>query len=210
MKMEMNGEYDIIHVSSHYIDNEKLVNIDIEDFMNEFNGTIGKSKFRRNKLIISFDGIGDILLNINLFKEVFRKENYIKDKYNYVKIDYVIFTSIPNKNILDIEDYVLKYNINLKINYLIHSPIECVRHEYYPNNKVSVCEGLDYLNHFYKRTSNVVINYDFIDGVNDSNRDLNRICELLDDYTIPIKFTVKKEEWINSIHKTIPSLKIIV
>ena len=210
MKMEINGEYDVIHVSSHSIKNNELVDIDINSFIDEFNNTISKSKFRRNKLIISFDGIGDILLNINLFKDVFRKENYIKDNYNYIKIDYSISTSIPNKNILELEEYVIKYGINLKIIYLIHSPIECTRHKYYPNNKVSVCEGLDYLNRFYKKTSNVIIDYDFIDGVNDSNRDLNRICELLNDYSIPIKFTVKKDEWINSIHRLIPSLKIIV
>ena len=209
MKIEINREYDVIHVSSHYIKNNELVNINIEDFMNEFNSIISKFKLR-NKLIISFDGIGDILLNISLFKDLFRNENYIKDKYNYSKINYSISTSIPNKSILELEEYALKYEINLSINYLIYSPIECTRHEYFPNNKVSVCEGLDYLNRFYKRTSNVIINYNFLDGINDSNRDLNRICELLNDYTIPIKFTVKKEEWINSINKLIPNLKIIV
>lgn len=210
MKMEINGEYDVIHVSSHSIKSNELIDIDINSFMDDFNKNISKSKYRRNKLIISFDGIGDILLNIQLFKDVFRKENYIKDKYNYIKIDYSISTSIPNKSILELEEYVIKYGISLKINYLIHSPIECIRNKYYPNNKVSVCEGLDYLNRFYKKTSNVIIDYDFIDGVNDSSRELNRICELLNDYSIPIKFTERKDEWVNSIHKLIPNLEIIV
>ena len=202
MKMDLvSGEYDIIHVSSGN---------DINSFKNDFEDTMSRFKFRRDKLIISFDGKGDILLNIELFKKIYLEENYFKNKYNYRKICYSITTSIPNKNILDLFDFVFKYNIELKINYILCSPIEYIRKEYFPNNKVSVCEALDYLNHFNKKTSSVIINYNFMDGINDSQRDLIRLCELLNDYTIPIKFTIKNDVWINGIHSLVPNLKIIV
>ena len=56
----------------------------------------------------------------------------------------------------------------------------------------------------------VALNNAIIDGVNDSERDLKRICELLNDYSIPIKFPNKNSVWIDCIHKNIPNLKIIV
>jgi adenine C2-methylase RlmN of 23S rRNA A2503 and tRNA A37 len=211
MKKEIiNGEYDVIHISSHFMENGELICNNIDKFKEDINNYFSNLKFKRSKLNISFDGTGDILLNIKLFIDVYMMENIIKDKYNYKKIDYSIYTSIPNKNILDLEKFVLNNDIDLKINYNMYSPIECTRHKFYPNNVVSVCECLDYLNHFYKKTSNVIINYDFVNGVNDSKSDLNRVCELLNDYSMPIKFTIKNDEWINYIHDIIPNLEIIV
>lgn len=118
----------------------------------------------------------------------------------------------------------------------MHSPFYEEIFELIPSTKVSIEEALSYLVKYRKslqenktitdkyiklhRTNDPVeIHYTLIKGVNDGDLELNKVCELLKKYMIPIKFirfnpinslerSANEEKWTSTIKKKVPTLRI--
>ena len=185
--------------------NKAMIPINSEDFIECLFQTLiknGNKRTDKKKLLISFMGVGEPLLNLKLIEEVYKNENLIKENLEYEDIGYAIATMMPNNNILKLKEMVCKLNIPLKVH---HTPIDSERYDLIPSTNVSVSEALAYLVNYREslqaneeimkkysklHTTNdpIEIHYTLINGVNDSQKELIKVCELLSKYNIPIKF----------------------
>ncbi len=219
--------------------NKPMIPIKYDNFINCLILTLTTNQKRitnKKNLLISFMGVGEPLLNIKLIEEVYKHEDYIKNKLNYENIGYAISTMMPNNNILTLQDLVTSLNIPLKIHFSLHNPLDNKRKELIPNSNISVEKALFYLAIYRKCLQNnkiimekylklhktddpIEIHYTLINNTNDSDIELKEILKLLKKYNIPIKFikfnptknlTISKneEKWIQSITKNIPNLRI--
>ena len=206
--------------------NKKMNPICFDDFIDCL---LDSLKYFDNKenLLISFMGVGEPQLNLELIKNVFLNEDIIKKKFKYKNIGYSISTMMPFNNIDELINIVLSNNIPLKLHFSLHSPIDEKRNELIPATKVSVKKAFGLLSTYRKLLNqNETIkqeyskfhdNYDFteihytlIDNVNDSDEELNMLYDLLSIYKIPIKFisfnpkddlkrSAKEELWIKKL-----------
>lgn len=206
--------------------NKKMNPICFDDFIDCL---LDSLKYFDNKenLLISFMGVGEPQLNLELIKNVFLNEDIIKKKFKYKNIGYSISTMMPFNNIDELINIVLSNNIPLKLHFSLHSPIDEKRNELIPATKVSVKKAFELLSTYRKLLNqNETIkqeyskfhdNYDFteihytlIDNVNDSDEELNMLYDLLSIYKIPIKFisfnpkddlkrSAKEELWIKKL-----------
>lgn len=219
--------------------NKAMVPINSRDFLECLFQTLtqnNKKRTAKKKLLISFMGVGEPLLNLKLIEEIYINEKLIKEKLGYDDIGYAIATMMPNNNILKLKEIACKLNIPIKVHFSMHTPIDNDRYNLIPSTNVSVLEALTYLtdyreslqsnknimNKYIKlHTTNdpIEIHYTLIKGVNDGQRELTEICKLLSKYNIPIKFikfnpinelkiSTKEAEWVKKISTTIPSIRI--
>ena len=190
----------------------------------------------KKKLLISFMGVGEPLLNLNLIKDIYEKESYLKDILGYDEISYALATMMPNDNIVKLTEMVNNLNIPLKVHFSMHTPIDEKRYDLIPSTRVSIEEALSalvnyrnivlensnisnkYLN-FHRTNDPIEIHYTLIDDVNDSDLELGELCNLLNEYKIPIKFirfnpinelkmSSKEDDWIKYIHEFVPDLRV--
>ena len=128
--------------------NKAMVPINSKDFLKCLIQTLsvnGKKRTSKKKLLISFMGVGEPLLNLNLIEDIYKMEKLIKDKFQYESIGYALATMMPNKNILKLTELVNKLNIPLKIHFSMHTPFDKERFDLIPSTNVTVEEALSYL-----------------------------------------------------------------
>lgn len=220
--------------------NKKMVPITIDNFIEGLIRTVTTSNKERitnkDKLLISFMGVGEPLLNLKLIKNIFEKEEELKKILGYKEISYAISTMMPNNNIKKLEEIVLEKKKPMKVHFSLHTPIDTDRKELIPSTKVSIKEALNYLCHyrssitkdkgiinnyknFHRTTDPIEIHYTLINKINDGEKELFEICKLLKEYQIPIKFirfnpindlkrTNQEEKWLKTISEEIPNLRI--
>lgn len=219
--------------------NKSMIPIKSDDFIKCLIQTLTKQGVRRTskkKLLISFMGVGEPLLNLKLIEEVSKMENVIKDNLGYENVGYALATMMPNNNILKLTELVNRLNIPLKIHFSMHTPIDNERFDLIPSTKVTVEEALAYLINyrnslqsndkimdeyikFHRTNDPIEIHYTLIKGVNDSQEELKKVCELLSKYRIPIKFirfnpindlkiSENEQVWIDEISKKVSGLRI--
>lgn len=223
--------------------NKQMTPIIINDFIYALKQTVTQNindtfvrRTNKNKLLISFMGVGEPLLNLKLINEVYQDESLLKKVLGYDKIGYAISTMMPNNNLLKLTKMVDELNIPLKVHFSLHTPIDKDRLELIPSTKVTINEALEYLQfyrntlqkneeflkkyvQFHRTNDPIEIHYTLIKNVNDGEIELKEICNLLSEYKIPIKFirfnptnTLEKseqeEKWIKVISKKIPNLRI--
>jgi 23S rRNA (adenine2503-C2)-methyltransferase len=215
--------------------NKPMQKIKITDFMYCIIDTIKKYKTNKKKLLISFMGVGEPLLNLELIENVFKEENKIKE-LGYDYISYAISTMMPNNNLLKLKNMINELNMPIKVHFSLHTPIDKNRKELIPSTNVTIEEALNMLliysynvkqnkiimdNYklFHSNNIPIEIHYTLIKNKNDSNKELKEIIKLLHIYQIPIKFikfnpinnldiSNNEEKWVSEIHKNIPSLRI--
>lgn len=208
--------------------NKKMNPIQYKDFIECL---LDSLEYFDNKedLLISFMGVGEPQLNIELIKNVYLNEKIIKEKFGYKNIGYSISTMMPFDNIAELTDVVLSNNIPLKLHFSLHSPIDSKRNNLIPATKMSVRESLEALSEYRKLlqgNDNIIreyskfhtnfdfteIHYTLINDVNDSDDELKILYDLLSEYKIPIKFITfnpknemiksnKEEKWINKLNE---------
>lgn len=220
--------------------NKKMIPITVDHFIEGLIKTVTKSNNERitnkDKLLISFMGVGEPLLNLKLIEDIFAKEKELKKILGYKKISYAISTMMPNNNIEKLEKIVLEKKKPLKVHFSLHTPIDTDRKELIPSTNVSIKEALNYLcnyrssitkdkeiinnyKNFHRTTDPTEIHYTLIDKINDGEKELFEICKLLKEYQIPIKFirfnpinglkrTTQEEKWLKNISEEIPNLRI--
>ena len=215
--------------------NKPMQKIKITDFMYCIIDTIKKYKTNKKKLLISFMGVGEPLLNLELIENVFKEENKIKE-LGYDYISYAISTMMPNNNLLKLKNMINELNMPIKVHFSLHTPIDKNRKELIPSTNVTIEEALNMLliysynvkqnkiimnNYklFHSNNIPIEIHYTLIKNKNDSNKELKEIIKLLKIYQIPIKFikfnpinnleiSNNEEKWVSEIHKNIPNLRI--
>lgn len=226
------------HLTNNSV-NKKMISLTADNFISALMQSVTKNGERRtNKknLLISFMGVGEPLLNLNLIEEVYKNEFLIKNKLGYENIGYALATMMPNNNILKLIEMSNKLDIPLKIHFSMHTPLDKKRFSLIPSTKVSVKDALEYLtiyrhasqlnselmNKYVKLHSTndpVEIHYTLIKGVNDSQEELYELCKLLSKYNITIKFlkfnptnALERSEiedvWVNVIKRQLPNLRV--
>lgn len=223
--------------------NKKMKKIELNDFLEAMFKTLVLLKddmlikrTNKNKLLISFMGVGDPLLNLELIKGVYLNEKLIKDELNYSDINYAISTMMPNDNIKVLTEMVNELSIPLKLHFSLHTPVNEKRKKLIPSTNVTIEEALQYMldyrnlileNNaimnsyikFHRTTDPVEIHYTLIEKINDSNEELKLLCNLLQKHKIPIKFikfnpvnelkiSEKEIIWVGTIKNTIKDLRI--
>lgn len=220
--------------------NKKMVPITVDNFIEGLIRTTTKNNQERitdkDKLLISFMGVGEPLLNLKLIEDIYKRENEIKEMLGYKEISYALATMMPNNNLLKLTELVVKNKIPLKVHFSMHTPINEDRKTLIPSTNVSVEEALTYLlkyrealqkekdiidkyKNFHRTSDPIEIHYTLIENVNDKDIELNRLCRLLKEYQIPIKFirfnpinelkiSKNEELWINTIKNNIPNLRV--
>jgi 23S rRNA (adenine2503-C2)-methyltransferase len=190
------------------------------------------------KCLISFMGVGEPLLNIKLIEEIYFNEELIKRSCGYSEISYAISTMMPNYNLKKLSDLAIEKKIPIKVHFSLHSPFSNERKELLPSTSLTVEDALKVLTNYRQSVGNIPklvenmklfhsnhidpieIHYTLIKGVNDTNNHLKKIIKLLNEYKIAFKIlrfnapigmqeSDNVDEWLNSLRKKLPFLKII-
>lgn len=220
--------------------NKKMIPITQEDFIGCLINTLmtnkGIRRTNKKKLLISFMGVGEPLLNLSLIKGIFQDEDKIKKTLNYEEISYAISTMMPNRNVEKLIEMVLEYHIPLKLHFSLHTPINEDRKDLIPSTTVSVKEAMELMvsyrnsitkdkiimenyQHFHRTKDPIEIHYTLIRNINDEEKELDTLCELLNEYRIPIKFirfnpineleiSANELHWIETINDRVSGLRI--
>jgi len=219
--------------------NKQMKAIDSSDFIASLIKGVTKPDLTRRtdkkKLLISFMGVGEPLLNLKLIEDVFNCEGYLKSILGYEEIGYAVATMMPT-NLSKLTELVDRLNIPLKLHFSLHTPIDQDRFDLIPATKVSVEDALAYLVEFRKRlqanpvimnkytnfhrtNDPVEIHYTLIDKINDEKNMLEAMCELLEIYKIPIKFirfnpttemhlSENEDLWVRTIKNRVKNLRV--
>lgn len=173
---------------------------------------INEGEFEKNrrtnkdKLLISFMGVGEPLLNQKLIVDIFNESDNLKKLLGYKEISFAISTMVPNLDLL--KQFIRTVNINnipIKIHFSLHTPIDEKRMELIPSTNVIIEEVLKELNYycllcrenkkimdnylkFHRNNITAEIHYTLMNEVNDSLEELEKIADLLQRHIIPIKF----------------------
>lgn len=179
-------------------------------------------------LLISFMGVGEPLLNIDLLKEVFMHRDELCKKLNYDHIGFALSTMMPNdKNIDIIKDFVNQNDIPLKIHFSLHTPFDDKRKHLIPGTNVNIETVMNRLKNYEKTMSHnskiseewlyyhrskdfVEIHYTLIEGNNDSNEELKELTKIINKYGFTVKFirfnpihdlkrSPKEEKWVQAL-----------
>lgn len=185
---------------------------------------------------LSFMGVGEPLLNLDLIKETFQKESKLKELCNYENMTYALSTMMPNRGLEKLSKYVNENSIPLKVHFSMHSPFTKERLDLLPSTRVTIEESLTLLSNYRKEISQnqninnnfkkfhktldpTEIHYTLIEGKNDSDMHLEKTIELLAEFEIPFKILTfnptgnmkrsqREQIWISELKKALPNLKI--
>lgn len=220
--------------------NKKMFPISQDDFLEALYATLidknSKRRTNKKKLLISFMGVGEPLLNIDLIKNIYLRESEIKNNLGYTDISYALSTMMPNNNLDVLTDMVNEIDMPLKIHFSLHTPVDSDRRVLIPSTKLSVDEALKCLDNYRKvimankkieakyilfhRTNDPVeIHYTLIDGVNDGAKELKELSKLLNQYKITIKFirfnpindlkvSNSEKKWLKFLQQNCPEVRI--
>lgn len=182
------------------------------------------------KLLISFMGVGEPLLNLSLIENIYQRENKIKETLGYNEISYALATMMP----MSLDDLLImqaRTKIPLKVHFSLHSPLDDIRSKLIPASSLSVEQAVEELRKYAMQLRNdsdsmavfsqvhttcqpVEIHYTLIDGVNDSDEELSALTSLFANspMNIPIKFIAfnpkddmcrspREKEWIEHLRE---------
>lgn len=220
--------------------NKQMLPIGEKDFLEALYATLvdknNKRRTNKEKLLISFMGVGEPLLNLELIERVYMNEKQIKEKLHYKEISYALSTMMPNDNLIKFSDIVNELCIPLKVHFSLHTPIDADRKELIPSTKLNINEALNYLCYyrnivrsnvkimekyilFHRTDDPIEIHYTLIEGVNDKDQELEELCKLLNQYKITVKFirfnpinelrgSINEEKWLKVLQKKCPNIRI--
>ena len=219
--------------------NESMESVKAIDFMKCLIETLtiqGRKRTNKKSLLISFSGIGDPLLNIELIEQVYNLESILKEQLDYDMITYSLITMMPNDNIVKLTELVNELNIPLKLGFALHTPFKEDRAQLLPKVSIDLGEALDYLQIYSKTIYNnkvildkvarsfesfepVEIYYSLIKNVNDGKKELHELCRILEQHNFAVKFwkfnlidnldaSSKALLWKDKILQLIPAAKV--
>ena len=202
-----------------------------------FSDAYGERRSENKKCLISFMGVGEPLLNLDLLEGVFSREDEFKKFTGYDNISYAISTIMPNHFLKSFGKKVCKNKFPLKVHFSMHSPFSKERFELLPGTKVSNEDALEMLCNYRQSVEKVLdivenlkefhcerfdpveVHYTLIRGVNDSDKHLNKLGDFLEEFKIPIKFlrfnpvadlkrSLKTDRWIDTLRERVPEVMV--
>ena len=207
--------------------------VTIDELLEAITKTVSDDNKRitnKNKLLVSFMGVGEPLLNFELIKELYLKEDYLK-KLGYDDVTYSLSTMMPNDNLKHLTNEINDLNLPLKIHFSLHSSIDQKRKELIPSSTLRIDDAYKLLENYQKTIVNnpVIMNnfhqfhnndnviethYTLIDDINDSAFELSYLIYYLDRYKSSVKFiefnekkdmqaSSKVDKWVNIIKENI-------
>ena len=197
----------------------------------------GIRRTNKKQLLISFMGVGEPLMNIELIKSINKRKQELKDLLGYNEIAYAISTMMPSEELFNnFTQMILENEIPCKVHFSLHNPIDEKRKDLIPATKINVDRALELLieyrdllqlntnimniyKKFHSDTIPVEIHYTLIKDTNDSQIELQELSRLLQKIKIPIKFILfnptsnlfrseNLEFWLKELNGNIPNLKI--
>jgi adenine C2-methylase RlmN of 23S rRNA A2503 and tRNA A37 len=179
------------------------------------------------KILISFMGVGEPLLNTSLILESYDRLSKSLNR----KLSFAFATMFINQDsFTELTEQALSNNIPLKVHFSMHSPIDSIRKSIIPsaNNSVSSClqtlskyrrkvmdndTVMQNLVIFHPSDQSAIIHYTLIEEINDSEKELAELTKLGNFYHIPIKFikfnpigdlkrSSKEDYWLQVLAKT--------
>ncbi len=159
------------------------------------------SYIKDKKILFSFMGVGEPLLNLNL---VFKTHDHFKKNASQtisLALSSMLLSSGPFDKIIEKSK---KDNLPLKIHFSLHAGTNKVRKDIIPFAPTSISQCLNKLkryrkiagsnkaivknlSQFHKRPDPIEIHYTIINKINDTDKDLQRIIEIGKKYKIPLK-----------------------
>lgn len=237
-----NKNQDILYIPTHYncplgyrectlssiSQNETLNPIRYEELMEAIGKVIldGDKRISTNtKILISFCGVGEPLLNMPLLERMYNE--YSLEVFGYNKIGFEILTFMPNE---DLNKLATNLKHPTRIIYRLSSPCDDKRKYLEPSTTLSVDTSLSYLKKyndgilndsdskkkfklFFGRKNPTEIRYCIIPGVNDSLFELANLQYFQDRFQIPIAFLKNgngEQEWIENILSHYPKAKLSI
>jgi 23S rRNA (adenine2503-C2)-methyltransferase len=188
----------------HLTDNsdiqKKMLPIKVEDLSFIINYLM-KHYAKDKKVLLSFMGVGEPFLNLDLILK-FHKKNIKQKDFVY---SYALATMLlpPEKT-----DYLMKEiekeRLPLKIHFSLHSPSDKTRKNLIPSAKYDIWSTMklmkkyekfiymqkdimENLSIFHSHPDPIEIHYTIIDGINDKDKDLESIIKIGHKFKIPIK-----------------------
>lgn len=205
-------------------------------FPTEYKRDSHKRRTTKQDCLISFMGVGEPLLNIELIRNIFLHEQEMQVAFGYKHIGYALSTIFPHKNVKELYNLV-DLGMPLKVHFSLHSPISDERKALLPSTSVSVEEALfilsDYRRYFqehpvvvkrfaelHRVMDPVEIHYTLIEGVNDSDTHLLKLISLLKTYPIQLKFILfnpigdmrrspNLDVWVKQIVQSVPDINVV-
>ena len=150
--------------------------------------------------LLSFMGVGEPFLNADLIVETYKALNP-----KYENLSLALSTMMPTIKPIDFFIAQTKQNnLPLKIHFSMHSPLDEIRHNIIPCSRYSIRECLEALiryreavngnsviknnlAQFHSENSPIEIHYTIINGINDSQEELEKLIEYGENYKIPLK-----------------------
>ena len=128
--------------------NKEMIPVKDDAFLKALYYSItNKNMHRRtnnNKILLSFMGVGEPMLNLDLLFSIFMQTSKIKS-FKYDEVGFAISTMMPNDNILKLADFVNKNNIPVKVHFSLHAPIDNIRKTLIPGAKFNIDECIKLL-----------------------------------------------------------------
>lgn len=189
------------HLTDH-VGKIKLRNLSHYHIVNGVNDIITELDLGGRELLISYMGCGEPLDN---WEEVFESMLEIKKLGGLKNLRFGMATMLPKKDWSDffkLTESVIKTKLNLKIHLSLHFTDNETRLKWMPaafDVKASV-DALNFYNHITGNPTEV--HYTIMDGVNDSNKDVQRLEMLMRGSDATIKFMRYSEKESLDVHAT--------
>lgn len=184
-------------------------------------------KTSNTKVIVSFRGVGEPLLNMPIIESMY-KGKYNLERLGYTKVGFEISTMMPDENLKLLSQFVQEGKYPLRVIYRLASPLDEKRKKITPSSKLSVDTSLSYVKMFrdeldnipeYKRMHRglfgtkapVEISYSIIPDVNDSLFELANLQYFQSRFDIPVTFLKNhtgEEMWRDDILSHYPEAKV--
>jgi len=242
--LQNRAERDVVCVPTHYFcrmgckmchltnffSKKPFVKIPVDEFNEALERTVcmevADKLVRRSykkDILISFMGVGEPLMNIELVEGVYKTD--VLKNLGYDEVSYALATMFPDKEHFENLFEVVRDNgIPLKVHYSMHFPDDEERKGLIPNSRASLKEILDELGKYYQyfeslegdvaenfrrfhKHGAVELHYTLIDGKNDHDWCYGNVKKIMEDYPFGIKFikfnpigdmkrSVREDEWI--------------
>jgi Predicted Fe-S-cluster redox enzyme len=171
--------------------NKKMIPIKAED-LNGAMDYVVKKYAKNKKILLSFMGVGEPFLNLDL---IFRVFDLNKKKKGFA-FSYALASMMPSEaGFKKIYQKVKTDKLPLKIHFSLHSPFDKTRQEIIPSSKETIGEVLgrlkkyeafiktqpeiiNNLSQFHNSTAATKIHYTVIKDINDSEKDLHEVIGL--------------------------------
>jgi len=142
-------------------------------------------------LLISFMGVGEPMANASGLLAGIMKIAAWATLIRDLKVRFAFATMLPGRHLVDFVGFmnaVQGLNISVKAHLSLHYTTDTARQEWMPASSL-IAVALSLMHEYAIRTGNPVeIHYTLIQGVNDTMQDADRLCALLADTKIPVKF----------------------